>query len=569
MKALLTWFTISVLAGSLMAQTSTTGTTARKRKAPSTPPPPAVTVDDLNALKATLAQQQQQIQQLQSKMAERDAALQQTQQQLQQAQSQLQDAQSKASSAASAATQSSDSITKLENDVADIRLNTTNLAASAQDDQKKVSALASAFGKFRFTGDVRVRGETFVQEGTQDRNRARIRVRLGLEGQLNQDFVGGLALATGSMGDPTTTNETLTNAFDRKTIALDKGYITYNPTAHSWFSATGGKFAYLWQRTPVTGDSDLNPEGFDQKLSFDIHHGVFKNVTLQAIELLYSESSSGQDSYVLGVNGQTKWEVGPWTATASLLNLHWNRPDALLNASGFQVAQTTTGTFTGTTGTTTFGPFPTPGEGPGCATANNSFFPKFPNCIFAPNGMTNAISFDASGKPHFYSGFDEVDFILNNTIKTPSARFPVTLLLEYEQNLDAAAHPLSNVAVSGNSALSFPVLTNLGSQNKSYGGDISVGQTKNKNDLQFGYSWLRQEQDSVLASIAESDQRAPTNIIQNKVYANWKLRSNTTAQFTWWIGRTLNSNLENNPAKTPGVIEPWLHRLQYDLVYTF
>src|SRR5262249_16150689 len=269
MKALLTWFTISVLAGSLMAQTSTTGTTARKRKAASTPPPPAVTVDDLNALKATLAQQQQQIQQLQSKMAERDAALQQTQQQLQQAQTQLQDAQSKASSAASAATQSSDSITKLENDVADIRLNTTNLAASAQDDQKKVSALASAFGKFRFTGDVRVRGETFSQEGTQDRNRARIRVRLGLEGQLNQDFVGGLALATGSMGDPTTTNETLTNAFDRKTIALDKGYITYNPTAHSWFSATGGKFAYLWQRTPVTGDSDLNPEGFDQKLSFD------------------------------------------------------------------------------------------------------------------------------------------------------------------------------------------------------------------------------------------------------------------------------------------------------------
>jgi hypothetical protein len=571
MKALLTWFTIGVLAGGLMAQTSTTGATSKKRarKAAAPPAPPAVTVDDLNALKSSLAQQQQQIQDLQGKMAERDATLQQTQQQLQQAQSQLQDAQSKASSAASTATQTSDSVTKLQSDVADIRLNTTNLAASAQDDQKKVSALSSAFGKFRFAGDVRVRGESFMQDATQDRNRARIRVRFGLEGQLNQDFVGGFAIATGSQGDPTTTNETLTNAFDRKTIALDKGYITYSPTAYPWFSVTGGKFAYLWQRTSVTGDPDLNPEGFDQKLSFDIKHGVFKNVTVQAIELLYNEVSSGQDSYVLGAQGQTKWEIGPWAATASLLNLHFNRPDALLGASGFATQANSTGTFTGTTGTTTIGPYPTSGEGPGCATGGNSFFPKFPNCIFAPNGMTNAISFDAAGKPHFYSGFDELDFILNNTIKTGVARFPVNLLLEFEDNLDAAAHPLSNAAVSGNSALSFPVLTNLKSQNKEYGFDLSVGQTKNKNDLQFGYSWYRQEQDSVLASITESDQRAPTNILQNKIYAGWKLRPNTVAQFTWWYGRVLNSNLENNAAKVAGVQEPWLTRMQYDLVYTF
>ncbi|PYV69359.1 MAG: hypothetical protein DMG97_16705 [Acidobacteria bacterium] len=573
MKALLTWFTISVLAGGLMAQTSTTsGTTPRKRArkaaVAATPAPAPVTADDLKALKDALAQQQQQIQDLQGKMAERDAALQQTQQQLQQTQGQLQDAQSKASSAANTATQTSDSVSKIQSDVADIRLNTTNLAASAQDDQKKVSALTSAFGKFRFSGDVRIRGESFVQNGTQDRNRARIRVRLGLEGQLNQDFIGGVALATGSQGDPTTTNETLTNAFDRKTIALDKGYITYNPVAHPWFSATGGKFAYLWQRTSVTGDPDLNPEGFDQKLSFDIKHGVFKNVTVQAIELLYNEVSSGQDSYVLGAQGQTKWEIGPWSATASLLNLHFNRPDALLNASAFQVQATSTGTFTGTTGSTTAGPYPVSGEGPGCATGANGFFPKFPTCIFAPNGMTNAINFDAAGKPHFFSGFDELDFILNNTIKTPSARFPVNLLLEFEDNLAAAAHPLSNVA-GASSPVSFPVLANLGSQNKEYGADFSVGQTKNKNDLQFGYSWYRQEQDSVLASIAESDQRAPTNILQNKIYANWKLRANTVAQFTWWYGRVLNSNLENNPAKTAGVIEPYLTRLQFDLVYTY
>ena len=79
-----------------------------------------------------------------------------------------------------------------------------------------------------------------------DRNRARIRVRFGFDGKLNDDFIAGVSLATGSLGDPTSTNESLTNFFDRKTIAMDRGYITYNPVAHKWISLTGGKFAYTW-----------------------------------------------------------------------------------------------------------------------------------------------------------------------------------------------------------------------------------------------------------------------------------------------------------------------------------
>ena len=572
MKALLTWFTIFVLAAGGLAQTAAPAKPKKRahKAAAMTPAPPAVTADDLKALRDALAQQQAQIQALEGKMAERDATLQQTQQQLQQAQSQLQDAQTKAASAVTAASQTSDSVTKLQSDVADIRTNTTNAAVSAQEDQKKVSALASAIGRFRFSGDVRVRGESFFQQGIQDRNRARIRVRLGLEGQLNQDFIGGVAMATGAMGDPTTTNETLTNFFDRKTIALDKGYITYNPVAHKWFSVTGGKWAYQWQRTSVTGDPDLNPEGFDTKLSFDIKHGFFTNFTVQAIQLLYNESAAGPDSYVLGLQAQSSFKAGPWSATASFLNEHWNNPDALLRASAFAVGATTTGgtiTIPGTPPVIIPVSFPVPGEGPGCAGGTvTAFTPKFAPCIFAPNGMTNATTLDASGKPHFFSGFDEADFILNNTIKTPAARLPINWLLEFEDNLDAQAHPLDSTGA---------VIASIGSQNKEYGSDFSIGQTKNKNDIQFGYAWLRQEQDSVLASVAESDQRSPTNIIQNRIYAYWKLRANTVAQFTWWRGRVLNTNLENNAAlvqktiTTAGAQEPYLNRLQFDLVYTY
>jgi hypothetical protein len=118
----------------------------------------------------------------------------------------------------------------------------------SKEEDKKISTLQDLLGRFRFAGDVRLRGESFFQDGVADRNRGRVRVRFGVEGSLGQDFVGGMALATGSLGDPTTTNESLTNLFDRKTIGLDRGYVTYNPVAHKWFSLTGGSLP-----TPGTG----------------------------------------------------------------------------------------------------------------------------------------------------------------------------------------------------------------------------------------------------------------------------------------------------------------------------
>jgi hypothetical protein len=439
-----------------------------------------------------------------------------------------------------------------------------------QNDEKQLSALREIAGRFRLNGDVRVRGESYNQNTVPDRNRARIRVRFGFDGQINQDFLGSVALATGSLGDPTSTNETLTNVFDRKTIALDRGFITYNPVAHKWLSLTGGKFSYTWQRTSATFDLDLNPEGFNQKFSFDFG-GPLKNFTVQGLELLYNESTASQDSYALGGQISAKFKFGPWTAIPSFLSLKWNRPDAILQASAFATQATSTGV-TGSTSATTFGPFPTPGEGQGCAKGLS--FAAYAPCVFAPNGLTNATFVDSKGAAHFYSGYNYADFILNNQIQTGAKRWPINLILEFEDNLDAEAHPLNSKEA---------VLSKLGSQNKEYGGDINIGQTKNKNDIQIGYAWYREEQDAVIASFVESDQRAPTNILQNRFYGLWKVRANTVASFSWWHGRTLNTNLENNAGlfnnwstankgttvTAAGQTEPYLNRLQFDLIYTF
>jgi hypothetical protein len=566
--------TVLILSATLFAQTANPPGKKRSSNAA-----PAASQQDVQSLRELVEAQQKQIEAQSRQMQQLEDQLHQVLDSVQQANANAQNLQSGAQQAQATAAQAQQSATEAAHAAADA--STAAAAASSQatllqkqnkNEQAQLATLQNLVGRFRLSGDIRVRGENYTQDGTQDRNRARVRVRLGLDGQLNEDFVGGIAIATGSQGDPTTTNETLTNSFDRKTIALDRGFITYNPVAHSWLSLTGGKFAYQWQRTSATGDPDLNPEGFDQRVSFN-HNGFLQNFTAQAIELLYNESSTGQDSYVLGAQAQARLKAGPWTATASFLNQHWNDVDALLQASAFEVGATTTGS-------STAGPFPIGGEGQGCSAVGN--LPKFAPCAFAPNGVTNSTYIDAAGKPHFRSGFDIADFILNNQFATGSARFPINLLLEFEENLDAAAHPLS--AASGN-----PVLTNLGSQNKYYGGDINVGQTVKRSDLQFGYAWYRQEQDATLATIGESDQRAPTNVIQNRVYANWKVRSNTLATFTWWRGRTLNTYLENNAAlynnwggsisnaaiagkstiSTIGQQEPWLNRFQFDLIYTY
>jgi hypothetical protein len=541
MKSVLRWCVVPLLAGTLIAQTATKPKVRRAAK----PAQPAVTLQDIQALKDALAAQQQQIEQLKETVQQKDAAWQQAQQQLQQAQAAASDAQSKAAAAESAANSQKDTVVKLDSDMADVKTTLTNTAVNTQDEQKRMSALEGLVGRFRFNGDVRVRGETFVQDGTQDRNRARIRVRFGFDGKLNDDFLAGIALATGALGDPTSTNETMTNFFDRKTIALDRGFITYNPIAHRWLSLTGGKFAYTWIRTPMTFDNDLNPEGFSEKLSFDLHSPVIKNVSIMGMQLLFNEASGGKDSYAIGGQASAKLQLGRfWTTTASLSALKWNNIDALLNAIAFAVGQS-------------------PGEGPGCKGGVQGLPVSTggTNCVFASNNFTNAVT--TIGTPHFFSQYLPIDFILNNQFKTPWARLPFNVLGEFIVNPEAAKHPLGS---AGN------FRADLGSQNKAYQIDVSIGQQKNKNDISVGYAWNRIEQDAVLSSFVESDQRTQTNVVQNRIYGLWRVRSNTTASYTYWFGRTLNTSLQNatrSPGVAPGQEDARLNRMQFDLIYTF
>jgi len=598
MKAVLKVGVALLMTSSLLAQTAPAAKKAARK------PSSAASASDVQALKDAVAAQQQQLQALQQQLQQTNQQLQQTTQQFQQTQQQLQQAQQAAADAQqkAAAVQSSsvqkDDLDKLTSQFADVQTTLTNNALSAQDEQKRVTALENTLGRFRWTGDIRVRGESFFQSydgctACADRNRPRIRVRFGFEGKLNDDFIAGVALATGTLQDPTSTNTTLTNFFEKHTIGLDKGYITYNPVAHRWLSLTGGKFAYTWQRTSVTLDPDLNPEGFVEKFNQDLSGvPVVKNVNFQLMQLFFNETSGtgglyhGHDSFAVGGQLAGRLQLAKfWSMTPSFTILNWRYSDAILNSSFFAAGATSTNNINVLDPSGKVISFPVPGEGPGCSTPGSSGLQSSQACAFAPNGMTNSTFVDASGHLHFLSRFLYADLILNNTFKTKWSRLPINLLAEYENNLNAADHPFDYTVKGAVPDPGAVVRTDLGKQSHAYLADISIGQQKSRGDIQVGYAFLRQEQDSVISSLNESDQRAPTNTLQHRIYALWRIRANTTASFTWWHGRTLDPFLQNAAlapglkiSDTPGVgvlvpgsgqSEPWLNRLQFDLIYTF
>jgi hypothetical protein len=246
---------------------------------------------------------------------------------------------------------------------------------------------------------------------------------------------------------------------------------------------------------------------------------------------------NGADSFAVGGQVSAKVQFGRLTLTPSYSLLNWRNTDVLMNEAASVSGATTLTTVGGAAPTVTLS------SGP-----------------LAPNGLTNA-TVRVGTAPNgaailaFASRFLYSDTILDSTLDTGINRFPARLMLEYLDNLNA-------VKIS-------PV---LGRQSHLYKGEFNFGQLKKKNDVQFGYGFWRQEQDSVIASFVESDQRAPTNIVQHMFSAQWMVRNNVTAVFTLWNGRTLNSNLVNARLGTgvlPGQTEPYLRRMQFDLIYKF
>src|SRR5437899_3534133 len=157
-------------------------------------------------------------------------------------------------------------------------IRTNNAALPPMESKWRIN---SAFKSVELYGDLRLRYENRQAhdpgDGRIELNRERIAVRLGLRGEVLDDFYYGVRLDTAnnprspwvSLGT-SASGAPYQGPFGKSTFNINVGqlYLGWKPT--SWLDITAGKMPNPFYFTPMTWDTDLNPEGLAERFKYSI-----------------------------------------------------------------------------------------------------------------------------------------------------------------------------------------------------------------------------------------------------------------------------------------------------------
>jgi hypothetical protein len=390
------------------------------------------------------------------------------------------------------------------------RLQTTSALPSSQEQPAGAGAglesLRRALGNFRFSGDLRLRGETF-HGGNPARIRGRFRLRFNVDAQFGDEWRGGLRLASGDDTDPVSTNQTFTNFFLRKPVNLDLAFVSYQPRWWKGLTLTGGKFAFTWHRTEMTLDNDLNPEGASQVIEFNLARGVLERIRLVGFQAPFLERAVGRDSLLLGGQVQLGFRhLGPVRLTTYAGFMDFLRTDPL------RAAQTS-----------------------------------------VPPTLTGNANTHAATATQFASRFGLLDLIARMEVDTGAERWPLVVQFDYVSNTRACTN-LVNIA---------PPRPACNPRDRDgFWAELQLGRTRQRHDVELGYTFLRIEQEAVLGAFNFSDLRASSGLFTHRLSFAYQFADRATLTWTGLFGRRLVT------AQAP-VREPLLRRMQFDLLYRY
>ena len=399
--------------------------------------------------------------------------------------------------------------------------NVTDRLAVVEAQTKKTSETVSRqLGSMTFSGDIRLRFESFfglsnslanaanptvLGNELTPRFRPRIRVRFAVRGQINEQLDWGLRLATGSFSDNISTNQTFTDFFNRKPFGLDQAFVTYKPRALSGLRIQGGRFEAPWMSTEMTFDNDLQYEGVNEAYSKDFK-GTLKNLTIVSWQLPMLERNSafvrnadgtvnvaqsrrgGRDLALYGAQLRTRFEPNADVAATLALANHYFSGTQFINpvqVFGSQLQLPVTFTI------------PATGSTPAQTITTQVSIPR--EMLVAGNsnlGVGTATNNATNRDGRLSSGFNLVDLIAKLELKH-SKRFPVTFLLDVVTNTQT--HDVVIVGPSGSNVL----IPNH--EGNGYWAEIQVGKSRERGDLLFGYTFMRIEKDAVLTPFNFSD----------------------------------------------------------------
>ncbi len=411
--------------------------------------------------------------------------------------------------------------------------------------QRSFDERLKRLGPFAFSGDLRLRAEpTFGRpvDRSQDRFRERIRLRFNADAQLNDQIKGGLSLASGDLNDPISTNQSANQYDTRKPIAIDRAYATYNPRWFRPLTLTGGKFPYSWFNTEMVWDKDLNPEGASETLAFNLETPVLRKIALVGFQLPFAENrrvsttdKSLYNTMVYGEQLQTAWQLGTRVRLSAYASYYdWKFADSiafsLLTANGASPADGLLALKGGA------------GEENSIAT------------VTATNPVTGAKAITSA---RFASKFGILDSLAQIDIRTPSERWPLTLIGDFAQNTRACEN-LTNLPAAA--VLSAPCDPRA---RHGYWLEASAGRTLKKGDWQLSYARIVIQREAVIGAFNYSEIFPSSEVEIHRPEILYQLFDNVTLQMNGLFGRPLAD------AGNRGPVQPLWERFQFDVTYKF
>ncbi len=378
----------------------------------------------------------------------------------------------------------------------------TNEEVAKQDKEKqeaykeevKKSVLPDWVKNRKLTGDFRLRYEYKEDKGSEvATNRPRLRLRVGLEDQVNDKVKVGFMLATGisdtSAGSTRSNNQTLTGVFNKKPVILDKAFVEYTPK--KWITLIGGKMANpIWEPMSFVWDPDISPEGGVVKLNGKLNSSIdwFANVGA----LVINDTSSG-GPYLGFVQPGAEWHATNDTSVKAAVALY-----GYTNVKGMSFLNGSALTNTGTTGV---------GSG------------KY---LYNYDAVNPTLEFD----------FDR----LLEKLESLGINVPSFLDVPYISLFGSVLHNV-NVSKNANAAIA----------------GLKIGDKKiaKFGDWQFNYAYKVIERDAMLDVLPDDDfYSGKTNTRGNEYFFEFGLSKNTSLKLnyyhTWKIGADKASQVPEN-----------------------
>jgi hypothetical protein len=186
-------------------------------------------------------------------------------------------------------------------------------------DEKKVGTVPLWVNSIKFFGDLRYRHEQINDDAaSEQRDRNRIRARIGLKAKINDEIDAIFRVASGSSDTPTSTNQSLgdegRDSFSSKDIWLDWAYFDWHPDFTPGLNVYGGKMKqpfYSVGKNELMWDGDLSPEGIVAKYAFDLAENTTATITGGGMWL--RERSGDADTSLWGLQGYAKHNLGNGT----------------------------------------------------------------------------------------------------------------------------------------------------------------------------------------------------------------------------------------------------------------